>query len=105
MKHVKCSFFRKPLATVIGATVFLVGMSTQATEPCDDFGECKVLNEINSSDGDIGIHILADADDLRAKRIYDPNGEKVIEKRAFGPLSDQLLTESYRESAEHLSWF
>ena len=105
MKQVKCSFFRKPLATVIGATVFLVGMSTQATEPCDDFGECKVLIEINSSDGDIGFHFLGDADDLRAMRIDDPNGEKVFENRAFGPLRDQLLTESFGESAEPLCWF
>ena len=34
-----------------------------ATEPRGDFGECKVLVEINSSDGDIGFHFLADGDD------------------------------------------
>ncbi len=105
MKPVKSLFVRKGLATVIGATAFLAGMSTQATEPCDDFGECKVLIEINSSDGDIGFHFLGDADDLRAMRIDDPNGEKVFENRAFGPLRDQLLTESFGESAEPLCWF
>ena len=105
MKQVTSSFFRKPLATVIGATEFLAGISTHATEPCDDFGECKVLVEINSSDGDIGFHFLGDADDLRAMRIDGPNGEKVFENRAFGPLSDQFLTESFGESAEPPCWF
>ncbi|HEX9593941.1 MAG TPA: hypothetical protein VGB12_11455, partial [bacterium] len=32
----------------------------RATEPCDDFGECRALIEINSTDGDIGFHWLID---------------------------------------------
>ncbi len=76
----------------------------QATEPCEDFGECKVLIEINATDGDIGFHWLGDADDLRAMRIDDPNGAKVFENRAFGPLREQKLTETFGESAEPLCW-
>ena len=82
-----------PLAT--GAT---------ATEPCEDFGECKVLIEINSSDGDIGFHFLMDGDDLLQGRIDDPNGAKVFQDAAKGPLARQFLTETFAESAEPLCW-
>jgi len=71
-----------------------------ATEPCGDFGECKALIEINSSDGDIGFHFLMDGDDLNSARIHDPNGNKVFEDFAKGPLRDQKLTETFAESAE-----
>lgn len=80
------------------------GSTAQATEPCDDFGECKVLIEINASDGDIGFHWLGDADDLRSMRIDGPNGAKVFENGAFGPLREQKLTETFGESAEPLCW-
>lgn len=73
---------------------------TMATEPCEDFGECKTLIEINSSDGDIGFHWLIDGDDLNSVRMNDPNGKKVYKNKAFGPLRDQKLTETFGESAE-----
>lgn len=75
-----------------------------ATEPCGDFGECKTLIEINSTDGDIGFHFLMDGDDLNSARIRDPNGTKVFEDTAKGPLTEQKLTETFAESAEPLCW-
>jgi hypothetical protein len=78
--------------------------AVQATEPCGDFGECKVLIEINSTDGDIGFHWLGDADDLRSMRIDDPDGAKVFENKASGPLREQKLTETFGESSEPLCW-
>ncbi len=76
-----------------------------ATQPCDDFGECKVLIEINASDGDVGFHFLMDGDDLNSARIRDPDGKKVFEDMAKGPLREQKLTETFAESAEPLCWF
>jgi len=75
-----------------------------ATEPCGDFGECKVLIEINSSDGDIGFHFLMDGDDLKSARLHDANGAKVFQERAKGPLREQKFTETFVESAEPLCW-
>jgi hypothetical protein len=75
-----------------------------ATEPCDDFGECKALIEINSTDGDIGFHFLMDGDDLNSAKIVDPDGKKVFEDKAKGPLKEQKLTETFAESAEPLCW-
>jgi hypothetical protein len=91
------------------AITFMSAGLTQASaeEPCPpegDIDECKVLIEINASDGDIGFHFLGDADDLRSMRIDDPNGAKVFENRAFGPLAEQKLTENFGESAEPLCW-
>lgn len=68
------------------------------------FGECRVLVEINSSDGDVGFHWLTDGGDLNSTRIDDPNGAKVFENGGFGPLREQKLTESFGESAEPVCW-
>lgn len=82
-----------------------VGAGTaSATEPCGDFGECKVLVEINASDGDIGFHFLLDGDDLRRAGIYAPDFRRLFGDMAYGPLREQGLTETFAESAEPLCW-
>ena len=85
---------------VLGSTTAIA----TATEPCDDFGECKALIEINASDGDIGFHFLMDGDDLLRAMLRDPNGAKVFQDQAKGPLTEQKLTETFAESAEPLCW-
>ena len=93
------------LLAVAAAVVMGAGATAAlATEPCGDFGECKVLIEINSSDGDIGLHFLMDGDDLNSARIHDPDGVKIFEDYAKGPMRDQKLTETFVESAEPLCW-
>lgn len=87
------------------AVLCVAAIPSNADEPCGDFGECKVLIEINASDGDIGFHFLGDADDLRSMRISDPDGAKIFESRAFGALGEQRLTETFSESAEPPCWF
>jgi len=96
----------KPML-VLGAAVSLgiAELPAGATEPCGDFGECKVLVEINATDGDIGFQFLGDAGDLRSMRIDDPNGAKLFESQGYGPLDEQMLTENFVESAEPLCWF
>lgn len=97
---------RKAAATTLLAssiTALLVAPAA-ATEPCGDFGECKALIEINSTDGDIGFHFLMDGDELNSARINDPDGAKVFEDQAKGPLLEQKLTETFAESAEPLCW-
>lgn len=93
------------LQAAIAAILWGAGASAVlATEPCGDFGECKALIEINSTDGDIGFHFLMDGDELNSARIHDPNGTKVFEDMAKGPLKEQKLTETFAESAEPLCW-
>ena len=88
---------------VTGVAAVVLGMYTTvatATEPCGDFGECKVLIEINSSDGDIGFHFLMDGDDLNSAEIQDPDNAQIFTDFAFGTLQEQKLTETFAESAE-----
>lgn len=106
MKAIK--IISKDVFTLAAIPFISAGLGqANADEPCPpdgEFGECKVLIEINSTDGDIGFHWLGDADDLRSMRIDDPNGAKVFESTAFGPLREQKLTEIFGESAEPLCW-
>jgi hypothetical protein len=99
--------FRRPILPVAAAAVLLLGTRTamvRATEPCGDFGECKALIEINTTDGDIGFHFLMDGDDLKSSALIAPNGAKVFVDEAKGPLKKQKLTETFAESAEPLCW-
>ena len=98
-------FMLNKLLRAAGALLAMaVANVATATEPCEDFGECKVLIEINASDGDAGFHFLMDGDDLNSARIRDPDGRKVFEDEAKGPLREQKLTETFAESAEPLCW-
>lgn len=95
------------IVSAVAVVTLVLGVGTAvvtATEPCDDFGECKALIEINATDGDIGFHFLMDGDDLKSAKIVDPNGKKVFEDKAKGPLKKQKLTETFAESAEPLCW-
>ncbi len=84
------------------AVVLVLGTAgvASATEPCDPgFGECKVLIEINATDGDIGFHFLMDGDDLIFARLRGPDG-LIFADEAAGPMSEQFMTEMFVESAE-----
>lgn len=94
-----------PLAAAAAVVVMGVSItSATATAPCGEFGECKALIEINATDGDIGFHFLVDGDDLNSIRLHDPDGVKVFQDMAKGPLSEQKLTETFAESAEPLCY-
>lgn len=79
--------------------------AANATEPCDDFGECKVLVEINSTDGDAGFHFLMDGDDFIRASLFNPRWRKIFSYFTRRELRQQTLTETFAESAEPLCWF
>jgi hypothetical protein len=101
---------RRPVPTLLsivgGAALIVAAGATgaRAAEPCGDFEECKVLIEINATDGDIGFHFLMDAEELNTASIVDPKGRRVFRDQARGPLRQQKLTETFAESAEPLCW-
>jgi hypothetical protein len=91
--------------TVLAAAIAtLLAGSAGATEPCGDFGECKVLVEINSSDGDVGFHFLMDGTDLRYGAMFNPKHRKIYSYGARRELARQFVTETFNESAEPLCW-
>ena len=89
---------------VLAAVLPSLSSVAGATEPCRDFGECKALIEINSSDGDIGFHFLADGDDLVSGKIKNPQKESIFNHRTRGEFAEQFITELFGESAEPLCW-
>jgi len=101
MKNYKGTRLAIP-AAVAAITLGMASNIALADEPCGDFGECKVLIEMNATDGDVGFHFLVDGDDLNSVRLHDPDGVKVFQDMAKGPLKEQKLTETFVESAEPL---
>lgn len=96
----------RPTAVLAAAVATLVGVGVaDATEPCGDFGECKVLVEINSSDGDVGFHFLMDGTDLRYGAMFNPKHRKIYSYGARRELARQFVTETFNESAEPLCWY
>ena len=97
------NFMSNRLLALATAVIFSAGLTTaNATEPCDDFGECKTLIEINSTDGDIGFHFLMDGDDLLYGALYNPKHRKIFSYLVRRELKQQTLTETFAESAEPL---
>ena len=72
------SIAKTKLALLSGPILAFSLLATPAVaQYCGDdlpFGECRVLVEINATDGDVGFHWLADGDELNATRIDDPSG-------------------------------
>ena len=88
---------------------FGAGMTTASAEtPCpswgdyNEFGECKVLVEINASDGDVGFHFLVDGDSLIRTSLFNPHWHKIWSYSVKKEAKDQTFTESFNESAEPL---
>ncbi len=93
---------RRTSTAVAAGIAGILAVSANATEPCGDFGECKVLVEINSSDGDIGFHFLVDGDNLKSAALFNPKHRKLFSYRVRRELRRQYLTETFAESAEPL---
>ena len=60
----------------------------------------QVFFELNNTDGDLGIHVLADGDGWKDLEIDDPGGKKILDIEVKGRLKKQGLTELFSESAE-----
>jgi len=82
------------------ATGISIAQFASADEPCGDLDECRVLIEINASDGDIGFHVLFDAEGWTMATISDPSYMPIFEESASNSLEHQTLTENFFESAE-----
>ncbi|TKB49901.1 hypothetical protein FCL40_07040 [Ferrimonas sediminicola] len=88
------------------SVVSLIGVLASSTlpaladEPCGDLGECRVLIEVNATDGDIGFHVLFDGEGWEEAQLSGPGGQPLFDAEASSMLADQTLTENFFESAE-----
>ena len=103
------SLMSNRLLIVAAGALFGASMTTaNAQNPCpswgpyNEFGECKVLVEMNASDGDVGFHFLVDGDNLIRTSLFNPHWRKIWSYYVRRELRDQTLTESFNESAEPL---
>ncbi|HEX5787855.1 MAG TPA: hypothetical protein VFY03_06725 [Woeseiaceae bacterium] len=94
--------FIRPLALAVA--IGSLPLAAGATEPCGDFGECKVLVEINATDGDIGFHFLMDGHKLRAAALFNPLHQRIFGYVTRRELRQQYLTETFAESEEPLCY-
>ncbi len=90
---------RALLRTAGVALIFGGGVAT-ADERCGELDECRAFIEINASDGDIGFHVLFDAEGWEQARIIDPDGKTIFKESVQLGLKEQKLTENFFESAE-----
>ncbi len=103
------SFMSNRLFILAAVALFGASMTTaNAESPCpswgshNEFGECKVLVEMNASDGDVGFHFLVDGDNLIRTSLFNPHWRKIWSYHLRKALREQTLTESFNESAEPL---
>ena len=91
--------------TIISLCVLLPATS-RSQEQCDDietipFPEARMIIEYNSTAGDVGIQLFADAEEWRGLRVLDPDNIPIFRATAKGALLAQGGgTEIFLESVE-----
>lgn len=90
---------RVGLAVGLLSCVFVIPAQGDDVERAE-FSKSNLYIEINSTDGDAGIHALVDADAWHEVTIRDPDGQLILKEQIKGRLRNQGLTEKFFESAE-----
>ena len=62
--------------------------------------DARLKFEINSTDGDGGVHLFLDADSWKEISLFDPAGREVLTTKTSGRMARQGGTELFVESAE-----
>jgi len=66
------------------------------------FEVAKIFFEFNSTDSDLGVHVLLDGEDWKTLQISDPNGRVIFDLATKGGFKNIGLTELAFEGAEPL---
>jgi hypothetical protein len=64
------------------------------------FSTLKLFFEFNSTDNDLGVQLLLDAEDWKRVTGFDPGNKQIVEILASGRLGELGITELFFESAE-----
>jgi hypothetical protein len=87
------------LVAMVALIVGAAGQEARAAE----FSIARIFWEYNSSPGirgDLGVHVLLDAEDWRSLKIVHPNGQTIFEVTVGGGYKKLGLTEMFFEGAE-----
>jgi len=62
--------------------------------------DAEIFIEINATDGDAGIHLFLDGEGWDRMRVFDPDGQQILDFAGHGSVGIQGITELAFESAE-----
>ena len=82
------------------AVVALVAGGATPQAGAVQLSQAEIIIEINATDGDAGIQVFLDGEDWTRMKVFDPDGNKVLDIRATGSVGIQGVTELFFESAE-----
>ena len=87
------------LLTTATAVVLVSGLAAP-TASAAPLSETAIFIEINDTDGDAGIQIFLDGEGWSSMKVFDPDGNKILDISAEGSIGIQGITELFFESAE-----
>jgi hypothetical protein len=88
------------LLLLLGLTASLPASTAGAKARTIPFADARLKIEVNATDGDAGLQLFLDGEPWRAVSLYHPNGRKLVDITAKGPLKNYGLTELFSESSE-----
>jgi hypothetical protein len=88
------------LLLLLGLSATLPAGTAGARARTIPFADARLKIEVNATDGDAGLQVFLDGEPWRAVSLYHPDGRKLVEITAKGPLKNYGLTELFSESSE-----
>jgi hypothetical protein len=83
----------------VAAVVLLSGLAAPEARAMK-LADTAIYIEINDTDGDAGIHLFLDGEGWDSMKVFDPDGNQVLDFTAEGSVGLQGITELFFESAE-----
>ena len=90
---------RKGFLLIAMAAVLISGLAAPNSWALE-LDAAMIRIEINDTDGDAGIQIFLDGEGWERMKVFDPDGNKILNVRAEASVAIQGITELFFESAE-----
>ena len=88
------------LFLTVAAAVALVYGAAAPPASAARLADAAMFFEINDTDGDAGIQLFLDGEGWRRMKVFDPDGNKILDFQGKGSIGLQGITELFFESAE-----
>ena len=85
---------------VVGLILGVAAPQLSAGREVIEYDELDFFIEVNSTDGDAGVQLKLDGEQWKSLKIYNPEGDKLLDVKAKNSIKTQGLTEFFFESAE-----
>ena len=90
------------LAWMLAVPVLLAGpmLTSGAADAATPFSRANIFFELNSTAGDVGVHVSLDGESWKDLRIVDPRGREILQLEPEGSAQKIGLTELFFEGSE-----